>query len=168
MADASTAITEGFTNVFGPPKTRLMCFFHVIKSVEKYLKPLKEKDEIKKDIHTLQICKERDVFKIGAELFIKKWQANENVKEFLKYFEKQWLNKNDSWYEGAAIGYPSTNNGIEATNSVLKKHYTFRERLPVGQFFILMENIINNWSTARDPQSPNRELYNEIRCISLK
>lgn len=71
LADGSAAITKGFTDVFGAPKTRLMCFFHVLQSSEKRLKCLKEKDNIKSDINALQISKIEEVFKIGAELFIK-------------------------------------------------------------------------------------------------
>lgn len=52
---------------------------------------------------------------------------NHKIAQFLDHFEEQWLSTYKFWYEGAAIGYPSTNNGsIEATNAVifyLKIHY---------------------------------------------
>jgi len=38
------------------------------------------------------------------------------------------------WFEGAAVVFPSANNGLEATNAVIKREHTLRERLPVGNF----------------------------------
>ena len=59
-----------------------------------------------------------------------------DVKKFSEYFDEQWLKKNSKWYEGAAaVKLPSTNNGLEATNRVIKAENTLRERrLPIGQF----------------------------------
>ena len=50
----------------------------------------------------------------------------------VSYFEEQWLRKNYIWFEGAAVGQPSTNNGVEAMNATLKREYTMRDRLLVG------------------------------------
>jgi len=41
--------------------------------------------------------------------------------DFLEYFEKNWLLENSCWYEGTAPGLPATNNGVQATNAVIKK-----------------------------------------------
>lgn len=168
LANSSAAITQGFTNVFGAPKTRLVCFVHLLKSIDKHTKYLEEKHAIKIDIYALQTCKSEEVFKIGAELFIKKWEANENVKQFISYFKKNWLDQNECWYEGAAVGYPSTNNGIEAINSVLKNKHIFGEQYPVDLFLSSLNNIIDSWSTARNPRSPNCIEFCSIRPIPLK
>ena len=42
LADAGEAITAGFSEVFGAPQVRIMCFFHVLKNLEKILKVLKD------------------------------------------------------------------------------------------------------------------------------
>lgn len=71
-------------------------------------------------------------FKMASKLFIKKWQTEEP--EFAKYFQNEWIIKNGNWYEGAARLAPSTNNGLESFNSVIKKEATFRKRLSVADF----------------------------------
>ena len=38
---------------------------------------------------------------------------------------KEWIeSKHSGWYEGFAIGSPSTNNGLEASNRVIKDDHT--------------------------------------------
>ncbi|CAF5175517.1 unnamed protein product, partial [Rotaria magnacalcarata] len=62
---------------------------------------------------------------------------------------------NKGWFEGFAIGYPSSNNALEATNGIIKSLYTFRERLPVGEFLSVLENdIIHQLSRERNTDDP--------------
>ena len=82
-------------------------------------------------------------------------KGNRQVREFVDYFEEQWVRKYPYWFEGAAMKHPSTNNGIESTNAVLKRDYTFHERLPVGQFLNLAADVVQRWSEVRNPLSPN-------------
>ena len=51
------------------------------------------------------------------------------------------------WYEGAAIGYPSINNGFESLNNRIKQQYTLRNKLSLAKFLISMETKLHNWST---------------------
>lgn len=53
--------------------------------------------------------------------------------------------KNPTWYEGAVQHVPSTNNALEATNKSLKV-ITQRDRLPLGQFISVMNDIIGQYS----------------------
>ncbi|CAF4494856.1 unnamed protein product, partial [Rotaria magnacalcarata] len=41
---------------------------------------------------------------------------------------------------------PSTNNALEATNNVIKKEHTLRERLPLSRFKVLAFEIVEKWS----------------------
>lgn len=81
LADTSEAITLGYQKVFGVPRIRLMCFFHVLHNLEKYLKVLKARDcvLIKNDIHELQTCASESSFKVASGLFFKKWDAHTTV-----------------------------------------------------------------------------------------
>ena len=155
LADASDAITNGFINVFGVPRVRLMCYFHVVQKLEKYLKPLecKKRVAVKEDIRALQTAQDRQTFTTAADLFLKKWRSAHP--DLVSYIQSQWLNKHREWYEGAAYGYPSTNNGLEATNAWIKKQHTFGERYPVGQFLNNIIELITKWSKNRDPQCIN-------------
>lgn len=172
LADGAEAITRGFEEVFGPPQVRLMCYFHVLKNVEKYLKVIRGSTSValKHDITTLQACQDETSFQKAAVLFFKKWGASEDpqVADFMDYFRAQWVDKNNAWFEGAALGQPSTNNGLEATNAVIKREHTLRERLPLGHFFHSAKELVAKWSTSRNPASINCICYAAVRSPSLK
>lgn len=173
LADGSEAITNGFHAVFGPPDVRLMCNFHVIKNVEPYLKSLTKNGiagHLKEDIYTLQICPDETTFTSAFAMFLEKWQKKKHsrVNNFLEYFEKEWFQKYPNWYEGAAPGHPSTNNGVESTNAAIKRENTLRERLPVGQFLTCMAEMVEQWSRRRDPSSINCVTFAETPIPSLQ
>ena len=48
---------------------------------------------------------------------------------------------------------PSTNNGLESTNNVIKQENTFRKRLPLAKFLEVSKSIVNRWSKERDPDN---------------
>ena len=51
------------------------------------------------------------------------------------------------WYEGVAIGYPSTNHGLASFNKRIKQQYTLRNKLALSKFLITMETMLRDWST---------------------
>jgi hypothetical protein len=162
MADGCTAITNGFEETFGKSYVRLMCYFHMTKCVDTHIRSfaVEIRTEIKSDIATLQLAASDEEFNAAAELFLNKWKQRSisfsKMAEFLVYFEKQWLETQRFWYEGAYLNGPSTNNGLEATNAVIKKNHTYRERLPVQQFLtLLVEKLLPAWSTERNPANVN-------------
>jgi hypothetical protein len=172
LADGSEAITNGFIAVFTEIAVRIMCYFHVIKNIEKYMKPIKicTRVQLKTDISTLQMAANREIFLKAVDLFFCKWKkySDPRVVDFLTYFREQWIEKNENWFEGAAPGYPSTNNGLESTNSAVKREHTFRERLPLGQFLCVVTEMVEKWSNRRDPSSINCVEFAETPSISLK
>ena len=125
-----------------------MCYFHVVKNVEKYLKG---NSKLKADLDALQVAKDQATFQVAAALFLKNWQTVNP--EFAKYFEDQWISKNANWFEGATPGKPSTNNGLEGTNAIIKSQHTLRERLPVGKFLHSAVDVVEAWSNKRNPVS---------------
>ncbi|KAK7601962.1 hypothetical protein V9T40_009403 [Parthenolecanium corni] len=172
LADGSEAITNGFIAAFGAPQVRLMCYFHVIKNLEKYLRPLSQNGvslQLKEDIYLLQTCPNKKTFMQATTLFLQKWRekTDQRILEFIDYFEQEWLIALPNWYEGAAIGIPSTNSGIEATNAAIKKEHILRERLPVGQFLSCTVDMVKQWSQRRDPASVNSVSFADISSISL-
>lgn len=76
----------------------------------------------------------------------------------MKYFKKEWIAKKNTWFEGYAIGVPSTNNAIEATNAQIKRSGTLRERLPLGRFLKTTAEICHNWSRDRNPNYKNTKV----------
>ena len=122
------------------------------------------------DLNCLQTCLKEETFCRASQLFVNKWRAKNKdtrVQQFLDYFEAQWLSKNLAWYEGAAFGYPSTNNGLEATNATIKREHTIRERMPVSQFRVRAEELVQSWSEVRDPSSVNGKEFAWQRTVHL-
>lgn len=144
----------------------------MLRNVEKYLKVLPESTcvRLKRDIAILQACLDEEMFRKASELFLKKWNApaDQQVTKFLAYFRAQWVVKNNAWFEGAAPGQPSTNNGIEATNAVIKREHTFRERLPIGHFLHSAIELVEKWSMTRNPDFINCIKYAISRVPALK
>lgn len=58
----------------------------------------------------------------------------------------EWVTKNPNWYEGAMQHTPSTINSLEATNRVIKDQFTLRERLSLGEFVTVLEQMIGQFS----------------------
>jgi hypothetical protein len=171
LADGSDAITAAYMKVFGVPVVRIMCYFHVRHNCEKYLKTLgKKRDDLLADIEALQHCESTLTFEKASLLFCKKWKRHpdQRVKDFIHYFHEQWLIKYPCWYEGAARGLPSTNNGVEATNSWMKRSHTLRERLPVNQFLVKVFELVHSWSERRDPGCRNYVEFAETPSVPLR
>ena len=73
-----------------------MCYFHMIKNIEPYLKVMPNKRtcaRIKMDIDALFTCPNEEVFLKAMELFLHKWRVVKDVivKDFVKYFHSNWL-----------------------------------------------------------------------------
>jgi hypothetical protein len=71
MADTANAITNGFASVFGPHFVQLMCFVHVERSCLRRFNgvDIDEKNNIIRDLQTIQISFTETVFNILIELF---------------------------------------------------------------------------------------------------
>ena len=78
-------------------------------------------------------------YQTATALFLKKYKAL-NVDDFQNYFYAEHMQQRRPWFEGCALGYPSTNSGLESTNAWIKKEGTFRERLTLGQLLQFMKD----------------------------
>lgn len=95
---------------------------------------------MRKYIFYLQSLHGEEVFCLGIQLFLSKWEASEM--EFIRSFKKKWIEKNGKWYEGYSKFTPSTNNVLEASNRVIKDEQLLRERLPIGRIRIVVLDIV--------------------------
>ena len=88
------------------------------------------------DITNIQVMPSTSSFNNAISLFFEKWEEHEvDVSKFLNHFKNEWVDKNNGWYEGFTDGRnPSTDNGLEAINGVIKKNHTLRERMSVSQY----------------------------------
>ena len=85
----------------------------------------------------IQLFNSQSIFETACELFLKKWRSatlvSESITDFLTYFEKNWVEKKASWFEGYAIGIPSQSNGIvksQTNEGVIK--YISENDTPIG------------------------------------
>jgi len=116
----------------------------------------------------LQLAKSEAEFEMASLLWLKKWENIVDAQSFVQYFKKEYFEKLSGWYEGRATGFPSTNNGLEATNNVIKRECTLRERLPLGDFFTKIMDYVRGWSIALDPEGVNFVSVATKPTISLK
>jgi hypothetical protein len=110
--------------------------------------------KIIQDIDVLQTSPSEALFDKAVHLFLDKWakEKNAHMAAYLAYFQKEWIVSHKGWFEGYNFG-PSTNNGVEATNAVIKKENTFRKRLNLASFFKVIWLLVNSWSKERHPNS---------------
>jgi len=87
---------------------------------------------------------------------------------FLNSFEKQWTRHLKGWFEGYTPGKPSTKNGLESWNLVIKNECTFKQRHNLGKFLSILENdMINFWSKERNPDNVNCRNFEDDFAINL-
>ena len=94
---------------------------------------------------------DRKVFNKAKQLFCKKWSPL--APDYIDYLNELWFDSHDNWFEGASYG-PSTNNGLESTNRVIKDEDTLRSRLPLSQFVAVCLQIAKKWSESYFGPSP--------------
>jgi hypothetical protein len=157
IADCANAISNAAARVFGEDMLRVHCWFHVSKKFKENLNLIssqEEREAIKKDLSFLQLAPSLQEFEAGKSLWLKKWNTGPTA-EFAKYVEAEYFLQRANWFEGYAPGYPKTNNGLESINATVKNENTLRNKLPLGEFFATMEEIVNGWSWERDPATAN-------------
>lgn len=107
-----------------------------------------------KTIDFIQTANNRQMFLNLNSEFIEKYSVGE-TQEFIDYYKTYHVDKNSNWYEGADLKAASTNNALEGTNGVIKSSYTHKDRLPVGRFFGMLQEMIKDWSVERNPTCTN-------------
>lgn len=92
ISDAADAIRNAFYRVFPQATLDVMCFAHVLRNVDKRkFNSTNNKKLIKDDIRKCQQASDSKTFAFMTKLFCEKWRTVE--KDFIEYFEKQWLGK---------------------------------------------------------------------------
>ena len=105
---------------------------------------------------------------LAVALFLVKWEANENavVLNVTAHFRAQWTNNHVSnWTRGHCPNCVINNNGLEATNGVIKNEVTERRLLPILNFFVEISRWLNAQSMRRDPANPNPIPFTSVHTI---
>lgn len=103
------------------------------------------KNDFLRDMEVLHYLTNEEDFDTGFKLFKEKW--NSENPDLVTYFENEWVHLHKNWYLGGTpAGVPSTNNGLESFNSLLKRCYTYRDRLPPGLLIEILQKLIYEFS----------------------
>ncbi|CAF1088170.1 unnamed protein product [Brachionus calyciflorus] len=178
LADAADSITLAIENIY-PNAIRLSCWAHVERAVAARLSHVDEGEKILRDIYNIQLSYSPRNFEFNIQLFFDKWGLKNNndlvdtddsqVTKFLKYFKKEWVDsKHRNWYEGSALFFPSTNNGLESTNKSIKDSHTLREREHISRFMRSVNNIIEAWSVDRSSETDRIKNFEEIPLLTIE
>ena len=105
-----------------------MCSFHMDKKVGENVSMLGDPEiqaEVRHDLQKLHLAPSEEIFEAARITFFAKYRAMAsrvaNMTQFLDYLEKQWFGILKGWYVGHLGPHSCTNNGLEATNGVLKR-----------------------------------------------
>lgn len=96
------------------------------------------------DVDMLQIARSPEEFGKAANALIQQWQARSP--SLASYFKNEWVLKHRNWFEGLAHMTPSTNNALESFNNVIKNEQTLRQRIDLGQFRMVLFNMMRQWT----------------------
>jgi hypothetical protein len=98
----------------------------------------------------------KECFDKVVPLFTAKWLAIPDAKVATEHFQKVWLSERlCRFYRGAAQGNVMNNNGLEATNKVLKDRATLRELLPILHLLPAVKKWLEEQSSYRNPANVN-------------
>jgi hypothetical protein len=87
---------------------------------------------------------------------------------FQKYFHDEYLCKRSGWYEGIANRFPSSNNGLEATNRWIKDQGTLRSRLAMSSMIQFLLNQARSWSVERQTDHINSKIFATAPTVGLR
>lgn len=125
--NAQLLLTLILVNSHGPDVEIIMCWFHMRRAVADklptYIKDLAKQARFLSDLDHLQVAKIPEIFDIALDLFMKKWRAESE--KMMDYFEREWVQKCPNWYEAFAKRIPSTNNGLESRNRLIKDEHVY-------------------------------------------
>jgi hypothetical protein len=147
MADFAPYISLAISRIF-PLAKKLFCYYHLKANITKRASGLNLNKDIKNsilgDLTTLSNSFSNDIFALGVNLFLEKYEIEE---DFCTYFYNNYIEKNDSWYIGASPVYVGkTNNLVESFNSTIKRCITKSKLLPFPKFLEKFFTFVEHYS----------------------
>lgn len=135
-------IRNAFFTVFGRDVTILISQEHMRMTVKRKIQklvPRQQHQPILEDIKVLQMSEDFEIFEKATLMFVKKY---EDFKDFIDFFDLEWLQFNRNWMKVASNNAKArTNNGHEYIHHILKRN--FNNRIPLEIFINLFLEWIN-------------------------
>eukprot|EP00644_Phytophthora_capsici_P003947 jgi/Phyca11/108692/e_gw1.15.210.1 len=154
MADADRAQYNAICTVFSDCAgfQFLMCFFHVIKNIQKAIKgfPSVVSASLIRDVYDLHFARSEMEFNGLRDRFLLLWMQNPFLVGFAHYMRDQWLYGPFSKWQRylTPSGFAATNNPSETFNALLKRDYTLRRRLKMGTLVQELADCTHDLSSA--------------------
>jgi hypothetical protein len=147
IADNAKEITNGFSLAFGPPRKRINCLANFIRSIDKNLMFIKDKDIrklIRQDIYQIQATPDASVISTVFKLFEAKWRSLKinSVNVFLDYFRNWTLDGQNGWFEGYCMAQPSHFSSIKAHHETMKTYIQPQKKLKLLKYITIIYNVI--------------------------
>ncbi|RLN95076.1 hypothetical protein BBJ28_00012328 [Nothophytophthora sp. Chile5] len=142
MADADVAKRNALEVVVtqelkqAVPPVYLMCFFHVMQNVRKYIAsvPPALHRKIHKQVYRIHYARsELDLDRRISEA-VSEWKSDPTLRDFERRFSQQWLAGRFTRWQCLATpdGFAKTNNRVEQFNKEIKRDYSLRSLLSVN------------------------------------
>lgn len=155
IADGALEIRNSYTTVF-PDRPIIMCWAHACRRMKERLdvsvKNNKLNQQIFADIHKIQLAQSTFVFEKAAQLFCKKHQRS--APDFIRYFNREWVDTRIGWHEGVAQMCPSTNNAQESIHNSIKRLFMMRQRVSMADMLQKSFDIIRCFSVEMNIDCP--------------
>jgi hypothetical protein len=170
---ASQNATDSQADLSFDSKTRTRSYYSVFGNYESH-------DEAK-NLITEEFVRERiltTAFNHAVVLFFEKWEKNPILSKFLDHFKKEWIDKNNGWYEGFTDGYiPSTDmtwkmaykflfEGKAVVNYV-KKLDAYITALKENNQYIIKDFYMGNYKKMKLAFNDFMEYFKAVRLIKL-
>ena len=75
-----------------------------------------------------------DEFNKNIKAFFDKWQAEQVLEQFLRYFKKEWIVKNEGWYVGYFLEVIRDMNAQKAFHTKITSRESFKNRIDDALF----------------------------------
>ena len=161
LGDAAQAFTKAVSETWGHGVTRLMCWAHTSRAIDrsKYVAAVRALDKkvagkIIEDLYLMQwSVLNEDSFMAVFRLLESKHtvpnfpELDDAVKNFFQYLRTVWVESEERrWYEGAHPFAPGHNQSVEGINRSIKANQTFRLKLPMGELFMVTLRMVKEMS----------------------
>ena len=174
LGDAATAFTKAVLETWGQGVTRLMCWAHTSRAIEKskYLAAIRALDKkvagkIMEDLYLLQwsVLNENSFMTVFGLLESKHTFPNfpeldGAVRSFFQYLRSVLVESEERrWYEGAHPYAPGHNQSVEGINRSIKANHTFRIKLPMGELFMVTLRLVKELSQVGENEILLKAVY---------
>lgn len=134
-------IQNAFLTVFGHNVTILLCPAYMERIVKRKIQrliPKQQHQQILDDLNVLKLLQDIEIFEKTSLLFMKKY---EHFKDFIAFFDSEWLRFNRNWMVLRASNKITAISGHEYIYRLLKDTKNVNGRVPLDMFIEVIKEL---------------------------